>query len=45
VSVLIGLVLVGCVLWFCLTETPAVARHREVGEDEPMQTATGRWGE
>lgn len=32
------LFLLGCVLWFCCTETPAVARHREVGEDE----TTGR---
>ena len=29
-----SLFLVGCILWGLCAETPAVARHREVGEDE-----------
>jgi hypothetical protein len=33
-----SLALLGFVLWACCAETPAVARHREVGEDE----TTGR---
>lgn len=37
-STLISLALLGAVVWFCRTETPAVARHHEVGEDE----TTGR---
>lgn len=34
-----SLALLGFILWACCAETPAVARHREVVDDEP----TG-WG-
>jgi hypothetical protein len=42
-SALIGLALVGCVIWFCRTETPAVARSRDDVEDEPTGWGPGEY--
>jgi len=39
IAIVASLALGGFVVWFCCTETPAVARSRDVDEDEP----TG-WG-
>ncbi|MES2342898.1 MAG: hypothetical protein V4597_14580 [Pseudomonadota bacterium] len=36
-----SLALLGCVLWALCAETPAVARHREVGEGEPIGWGPG----
>ncbi len=44
-AIIAWLLLAAFFAWFCRTETPAVARHRDDVEDAPMQTATGRWGE
>jgi hypothetical protein len=39
IAILASLALGGFVVWFCRTETPAVARHRD--EDEPTGRGPG----